>query len=117
MIGYDDYQVYLLLSCAPVQGHVAGLVDVGDSRTRLLRKIVDNQSLDTQRLYDFGLADGHFRLRHLAVRAREEDGYGILRLYEYMTYSQVNSFQRYIRQVVRTPVNASPRLCIIFLCT
>ena len=26
--GYSDYQVYLLLSCAPVQGHVAGLVDV-----------------------------------------------------------------------------------------
>ena len=26
--GYDDYQVYLLLSCAPVQGHIAGLVDV-----------------------------------------------------------------------------------------
>jgi formamidase len=29
--GYDDYQVYLLLSCAPVQGHVAGIVDVRDS--------------------------------------------------------------------------------------
>ena len=27
-VGYDDYQVYLLLSCAPVQGHIAGLVDV-----------------------------------------------------------------------------------------
>lgn len=27
-VGYDDYQIYLLLSCAPVQGHVAGLVDV-----------------------------------------------------------------------------------------
>ena len=26
--GYSDYQVYLLLSCAPVQGHVAGLVDI-----------------------------------------------------------------------------------------
>ncbi|MCJ1294259.1 hypothetical protein MMC34_005817 [Xylographa carneopallida] len=26
--GYDDYQIYLLLSCAPVQGHVAGLVDI-----------------------------------------------------------------------------------------
>jgi formamidase len=26
--GYDDYQVYLLLSCAPVQGHIAGIVDV-----------------------------------------------------------------------------------------
>ena len=28
--GYSDYQVYLLLSCAPVQGHVAGLVDVSN---------------------------------------------------------------------------------------
>lgn len=26
--GYDDYQIYLLLSCAPVEGHIAGLVDV-----------------------------------------------------------------------------------------
>jgi formamidase len=26
--GYSDYQVYLLLSCAPIQGHVAGIVDV-----------------------------------------------------------------------------------------
>lgn len=26
--GYSDYQVYLLLSCAPVQGHIAGIVDV-----------------------------------------------------------------------------------------
>ncbi|KAI9890071.1 MAG: hypothetical protein M1814_004470 [Vezdaea aestivalis] len=26
--GYSDYQVYLLLSCAPIEGHVAGLVDV-----------------------------------------------------------------------------------------
>lgn len=27
--GYDDYQIYLLLSCAPIQGHIAGIVDVG----------------------------------------------------------------------------------------
>ncbi|TVY23298.1 putative formamidase [Lachnellula hyalina] len=26
--GYSDYQVYLLLSCAPVQGHIAGIVDI-----------------------------------------------------------------------------------------
>jgi len=26
--GYDEYQIYLLLSCAPIQGHVAGLVDI-----------------------------------------------------------------------------------------
>lgn len=26
--GYDDYQIYLLMSCAPIQGHIAGIVDV-----------------------------------------------------------------------------------------
>lgn len=26
--GYDDYQIYLLLSCAPIQGHIAAVVDV-----------------------------------------------------------------------------------------
>ena len=29
--GYSDYQVYLLLSTAPIQGHVGGLVDVRES--------------------------------------------------------------------------------------
>jgi formamidase len=27
-VGYNDYQVYLLLSCMPCQGHVGGLVDI-----------------------------------------------------------------------------------------
>ena len=31
--GYDDYQIYLLLSCAPVQGHVAGIVDIPNACT------------------------------------------------------------------------------------
>ena len=26
--GYSDYQTYLMLSCAPIQGHVGGLVDI-----------------------------------------------------------------------------------------
>ncbi|QIW98842.1 hypothetical protein AMS68_004360 [Peltaster fructicola] len=26
--GYSPYQIYLLLSCAPIQGHIAGIVDV-----------------------------------------------------------------------------------------
>lgn len=26
--GYNDYQSYLLLGCAPIQGHVAGIVDI-----------------------------------------------------------------------------------------
>jgi Predicted acetamidase/formamidase len=33
--GYDDYQSYLLLSCAPVQGHVAGIVDIPNACTTL----------------------------------------------------------------------------------
>jgi formamidase len=28
--GYDDYQIYLMLSCIPIEGHVAGIVDVSD---------------------------------------------------------------------------------------
>jgi len=28
VIGYNDYQIYLLLSCAPIQGHIAGIVDI-----------------------------------------------------------------------------------------
>lgn len=34
-IGYSDYQIYLLLSCAPVQGHVAGIVDIPNSCTTM----------------------------------------------------------------------------------
>lgn len=33
--GYSDYQVYLMLSCAPIQGHVAGLVDVSNGTLKL----------------------------------------------------------------------------------
>lgn len=29
--GYSDYQVYLMLSCIPIEGHVAGIVDVSYS--------------------------------------------------------------------------------------
>ena len=33
--GYDDYQIYLLLSCAPVQGHLAGMVDIPNACTTM----------------------------------------------------------------------------------
>lgn len=33
--GYSDEQVYLLLSCAPVQGHIAGLVDIPNACTTM----------------------------------------------------------------------------------
>ncbi|KIW03119.1 uncharacterized protein PV09_05762 [Verruconis gallopava] len=33
--GYDDYQSYLLLGCAPIQGHVAGIVDIPNACTTL----------------------------------------------------------------------------------
>lgn len=37
--GYDDYQVYLLLSCAPVQGHIAGIVDVSVREVHVPRAV------------------------------------------------------------------------------
>ena len=33
--GYSDYQSYLLMSCAPIQGHVAGLVDIPNACTTI----------------------------------------------------------------------------------
>ncbi|KAL9058992.1 MAG: hypothetical protein Q9206_001670 [Seirophora lacunosa] len=33
--GYSDYQVYLMLSCAPIQGHIAALVDIPNACTTL----------------------------------------------------------------------------------
>lgn len=35
LTGYNDYQIYLLLSCAPVQGHVAGIVDIPNACTTM----------------------------------------------------------------------------------
>lgn len=34
--GYDDYQIYLLLGAAPIEGHIAGIVDVGQADFVLL---------------------------------------------------------------------------------
>ncbi|ODV95729.1 hypothetical protein PACTADRAFT_74965 [Pachysolen tannophilus NRRL Y-2460] len=33
--GYNDYQIYLLLSSAPIEGHVAGIVDVPNACTSI----------------------------------------------------------------------------------
>lgn len=33
--GYSDYQIYILLSCAPIEGHIAGIVDVPNACTTL----------------------------------------------------------------------------------
>ncbi|KAI1189472.1 formamidase [Nemania serpens] len=33
--GYSDYQAYLLMSCAPIQGHIAGIVDIPNACTTL----------------------------------------------------------------------------------
>lgn len=81
--GYSDYQVYLMLSCAPIQGHVGGLVDVSPSpflqtpfihlfhlsvtrQSPSLRFLTNKRylsfSLDPKRMHDLGLADGYFRL-------------------------------------------------------
>lgn len=35
--GYSDYQTYLLMSCAPIQGHVAGIVDIPNACATLGR--------------------------------------------------------------------------------
>lgn len=33
--GYDDYQVYLMLSCIPIEGHIAGIVDIPNACTTI----------------------------------------------------------------------------------
>lgn len=33
--GYSDYQSYLLMSCAPIQGHIAGIVDIPNACTTI----------------------------------------------------------------------------------
>ncbi|KAI1491728.1 formamidase [Biscogniauxia mediterranea] len=33
--GYSDYQSYLLMSCAPIQGHIAGIVDIPNACTTM----------------------------------------------------------------------------------
>jgi formamidase len=33
--GYNDYQIYLLLSCAPIQGHMAAVVDIPNACTTI----------------------------------------------------------------------------------
>ena len=33
--GYNDYQIYLFLSTAPIEGHIAGVVDVPNACTTL----------------------------------------------------------------------------------
>ena len=61
--GYSDYQVYLMLSCAPIQGHVGGLVDVSPTTPLLLGSVngVADQDwlIDPQCLHDLGVAHGH----------------------------------------------------------
>ncbi|KAJ8603525.1 hypothetical protein MRB53_042133 [Persea americana] len=48
--GYNDYQVYLLLSCAPIQGHVAALVDV--SCPVCVEALSFDKVVDPERLHD-----------------------------------------------------------------
>lgn len=83
--GYSDYQVYLLLSCAPVQGHIAGIVDVsltsslpslpsrdtfpqrhrnrnGSKRKKLTVRNTGDDILDPKRVHHPRLANGHLRL-------------------------------------------------------
>ena len=56
--GYDDYQIYLLLSCAPVQGHVAGIVDV--SSPSVYNVVQLTLVPDPECLHDSRTPNGHF---------------------------------------------------------
>jgi formamidase len=56
--GYSDQQIYLLLSCAPVQGHIAGIVDVSLFFFRTWKTLADwafDRSPMLARLWDFPL--------------------------------------------------------------
>lgn len=66
--GYSDYQVYLLLSCAPVQGHIAGIVDVSCAETVPCTKQHPLMRLDTQCVHDARTANRYFRFRHNSRR-------------------------------------------------
>lgn len=57
--GYSDQQIYLLLSCAPVQGHIAGIVDVSTFLFRPWRTLADSSLTDPQCLHDFGTSHRH----------------------------------------------------------
>lgn len=48
--GYDDYQIYLLLSCVPMQVHIAGIVDIPNACTTL------GMPMD---IFDFDIWPGH----------------------------------------------------------
>jgi len=50
-IGYSDYQVYLMLSCVPIQGHVGGLVDIPNACMTLY------DALHSEPSFRFPLAD------------------------------------------------------------
>lgn len=45
LAGYDDYQCYLLLSCVPVQAHIAGIVDVRYLQFSLLTMSANRQCM------------------------------------------------------------------------
>jgi hypothetical protein len=75
--GYSDYQIYLMLSCIPIEGHVAGIVDV--RFTDFVLRFRTLNVIDPQRVHHHRPADGHFLLRHLALGRGKEDGSGFLR--------------------------------------
>ena len=81
--GYDDYQIYLLLGCAPVQGHIAGIVDVSVLPRQLatqyfLRKA--NFPQDPKCLYHNGPPFRDFRFRYYASYKGCKERHGLLRV-------------------------------------
>jgi len=56
--GYSDYQIYLMLSCIPIEGHVAGIVDVCNE-TSMLQDAELTQRVDPECMHHHWLAHGH----------------------------------------------------------
>ncbi|KAL2172291.1 hypothetical protein VTG60DRAFT_6669 [Thermothelomyces hinnuleus] len=86
--GYSDYQIYLLLSCAPVQGHVAGIVDIPNACTTLglLMDIFDFDispsstvgKLDMGRCaFESGRTEGEVRLEDAGKKSEISFGGGL----------------------------------------
>lgn len=73
--GYSPYQIYLLLSCAPIQGHIAGIVDVSqfDLPTQPIADVSGTECLH----HDWS-AYGYLRLRYQSTCEGLEEGHGKL---------------------------------------
>jgi hypothetical protein len=82
--GYSGEQIYLLLSCAPVQGHIAG--EIRRDPWLLQHRLIAFRDRGYPKcVHHDGDSDGHLRFRYLAAgrdcRWGQSYGYGKLRIY------------------------------------